>query len=506
MVIAAIRRSALTAGAGVCLMGAVVLAAWALDIEPAKSIVPGYATMKANTAICFLLCSISLLLTGAQKPELSFAKGMAAIGSAAVALSLSLATTVEYLLGSNSGLDEWLFAASPILDESPYPGRMSVATASSFVLLSIALVLLGSRHKKLHVASQYVASSVVWIGFVALVGYSYGAPAPFGGEQLPLVSLAFNSMAIHTSLGFVALGIGAIVIKPDRGLMATVASPLLGGLMARRVLPMAVLVTAGAFVLGMSDRGEAYSSGFLLTLVVVGLLYLITCVIWLNAQSLNQLDEEHCDAREQLRAALLEKTVLLDEMHHRVMSSIEVISNLLDMQLLHAQTPEAREVLDECRSRLRSMSLVHEQLYRSSDGMHLDFESYLKILVDRLIQSRGRSAGDVRSRVEVANVQLPVEKAIPCALIVNELLSNSLKHAFSKDGSGEIRISLEQTSDGMARLSVSDTGVGFPRHVDPDNTPTVGLKLVRTLARQIGGEAQFLSNGGATVHVAFSPV
>ncbi len=187
-------------------------------------------------------------------------------------------------------------------------------------------------------------------------------------------------------------------------------------------------------------------------------------------------------ADEEVRARLAEKDVLLREIHHRVKNNLQVIASLLNLQRRQLTDEAARESLEDSRQRVRSMALVHENLYRSHDLSKLDFGVYLRQLMRDLLRSYGASAIDLD--IAVAEGPLDVDTAVSAGLLVNELAANALRHAFP-DGKGALRIELSHVEGGR-RLIVSDDGVGLPQDFDPESSKGLGLHLVLSLADQLG--------------------
>jgi PAS domain S-box-containing protein len=206
---------------------------------------------------------------------------------------------------------------------------------------------------------------------------------------------------------------------------------------------------------------------------------------------------------EKLKSSLREKEILLKEIHHRVKNNLQIISSLLNLQSGHIHDPRALEVFKEGQGRVRSMALIHEKLYQSDDLARVDFYEYISNLAAYLFRSYEVNSGAVRLNVESEDVMLGVDTAIPCGLIINELVSNSLKHAFPGGGSGLINITLRPAGPERLTLAVSDDGVGLPPGFDVRNTPSLGLQLVNTLARQIGGEVEVTGGAGAEFRITF---
>lgn len=198
-------------------------------------------------------------------------------------------------------------------------------------------------------------------------------------------------------------------------------------------------------------------------------------------------------AEETLAASLKEKEMLLKEIHHRVKNNMQVVCSLLNLQCERLTSAEAIQALRDSQNRVKSMALIHEKLYRSASLSSIDFGEYLRTLVDSLARSYATNS-QVLFDLAVQNVSLGVDSAIPCGLIVNELVSNALKHAFPDNRPGVVTISFAR-ENGYYALGVADDGVGFPPGVDFRDAPSLGLQLVTTLVGQLDGEIDFGSSG-----------
>ncbi len=191
---------------------------------------------------------------------------------------------------------------------------------------------------------------------------------------------------------------------------------------------------------------------------------------------------------ERIKDSLREKDLLLGEIHHRVKNNLQIIHSLLGLQTSRVRDQVALAMLRESQNRVLSMALIHQTLYQSKDFAKVDFGAFLDSLVPTLITSYGINSGRFTVSVEAHDAHLPISAAIPCGLIVNELLTNTLKHGFPQGRQGEIAVRLANGDNGEAVLSVSDDGVGLPDDLDIANATTLGLQLVALLADQIGGE------------------
>jgi PAS domain S-box-containing protein len=207
-------------------------------------------------------------------------------------------------------------------------------------------------------------------------------------------------------------------------------------------------------------------------------------------------------AEEQIKASLREKEVLLKEIHHRVKNNLQAISSLLYLQSRNVKDQETFEMFQDSQNRVKSMSLVHERLYQSQDLARVDFAEYVRNLANHLFRSYGGNTNVIQLRLNVNDVFLGVDTAIPCGLIINELVSNSLKHAFPEGRAGEIRIEL-RADDGQLTLMVSDNGVGFLEDLDFRDTASLGLQLVNMLVEQLEGTIELDRSGGTAFKITF---
>ena len=204
---------------------------------------------------------------------------------------------------------------------------------------------------------------------------------------------------------------------------------------------------------------------------------------------------------EQIQASLSEKEVLLKEIHHRVKNNLQVITSLLTLQSDSVEDHSIREKFEEACNRVRSIGEVHELLYRSPDLARVDFAAYLRRIATYLQEFYGVSPERVSLDIE-ANVKLPLPQAIPCGLIVNELLTNCFKHAFPNGNSGNIHLSLT-SNDGRCVLAVADDGVGMPTGIDIEEMNSLGLSLVSVLSRQLRGEIELQRSTGTRISISF---
>lgn len=213
---------------------------------------------------------------------------------------------------------------------------------------------------------------------------------------------------------------------------------------------------------------------------------------------------ERKHAEEQLKESLKEKEILLREIHHRVKNNMQVISSLLMLQEELSENEKVIEMLKDSQNRITSMALIHEKLYRSENLSKIELKEYIDDLVSGLFQSYGINEDKVALNINAENVLLEIDSAIPCGLIINELVSNSLKHAFPKDESGEINIFIRSKNEDMIELLIGDNGVGIPKDLDFRRTESLGLRIVNVLVEnQLHGEITLNRDKGTEFKIKF---
>jgi two-component sensor histidine kinase/putative methionine-R-sulfoxide reductase with GAF domain len=208
-------------------------------------------------------------------------------------------------------------------------------------------------------------------------------------------------------------------------------------------------------------------------------------------------------AEEMLRATLAEKEVLLREIHHRVKNNLQVISSLLNLEAGQILVEQGVEVLRDSQSRIRAMALVHEHLYRSDNLSSIDFGNYVQILIDQISHSHGALIRQIDIRSDIDNICLPIDAAIPCGLIINELVTNALEHAFPDGRRGTVQIEMKTQPDGSVVLVVSDDGIGVQRDFSLGQADGLGMTLIDTLAKQLEGHVVLDQTEGATFQISF---
>lgn len=222
-----------------------------------------------------------------------------------------------------------------------------------------------------------------------------------------------------------------------------------------------------------------------------------------SVEQLRELNEELASTVAARTAALKEREVMLQEIHHRVKNNLQVIASLINMQSRVMLSEPTRLALQQCRSRVETMAQIHEMLYQSKDYSRVPFAKYTRDLATRILSASGMAATDIVFDFDLEDLSLAVDKAIPCGLILNELIANCVKHAFPGASSGRIRIELRRVAEQRVLLSVGDDGIGIAAEYVPEKASSLGLQLVITLVEQLDAELEILRHPGATFRVVF---
>ena len=205
----------------------------------------------------------------------------------------------------------------------------------------------------------------------------------------------------------------------------------------------------------------------------------------------------------ELSATLKEREVLLQEIHHRVKNNLQVISSLINMQARQLEDASSRDALEECQTRVQAIALIHEKLYQSKNYSSVPFSEYAKSLAANVFSAMGIPSTAIVLDLAIEDLSLAMDKAIPCGLILNELITNSVKHAFPDGRQGIVRVELRKTNEREIVMAVRDNGTGMSAAFDLASSKSLGLSLVYTLVEQLEGRVEILGDGGTTFQISF---
>jgi PAS domain S-box-containing protein len=210
----------------------------------------------------------------------------------------------------------------------------------------------------------------------------------------------------------------------------------------------------------------------------------------------------HKNIEAQMQSSIQEKNVLLKEIHHRVKNNLQIISSLLNLQSMYIDDKKAYEVFKESQNRVKSMAIIHEKLYQSYNFAEINVAEYLKNLTNSIFSSYGINLDVIDLEINAQDIYLDINTAIPCFLLINEVITNCIKHAFPGGRTGKITIDFMKVDDKYS-ITIRDDGVGLPKGLNLEQTNTLGLQLINNLTSQLDGELEVKSNGGTEFRVIF---
>ncbi len=225
----------------------------------------------------------------------------------------------------------------------------------------------------------------------------------------------------------------------------------------------------------------------------------ITLMKW----ELERKEKKRQEAEAFLKKSLEEKDVLLREVHHRVKNNMQIISSILRMQSRNIEDPKLKDILQESQNRIHTMALIHENLYNHESLANIKFSNYIKSLTGNIARTYSNQQANVKFNYQMDDAYLPIDTAIPCGLIINELISNSFKYAFNPGSNGIISILFKELAKNKYQLIVSDNGNGIPSDVDITKTKSLGMKILHKLVQQIDGTLQNDFSNGTKFTITF---
>lgn len=253
--------------------------------------------------------------------------------------------------------------------------------------------------------------------------------------------------------------------------------------------------------LTVEDRHEMFMYNLFFSSASIGFFIYLTLH---NNIKMNKVFEQRINERKAtekaIKQALEEKDILLAEIHHRVKNNLAIIASLFNLQISSIENEEAKNILLDSKNRVKSMALIHDRLYKSEKMSEIDFESYTKDLLDEIISSYPMMGKNINIKSSISTIKLNVNNAIPCGLILNELLTNCYKHAFVGRKSGEINIEFKNIG-GLMKLMVKDNGVGIK--MDYKDSDSLGMVVIQSLSEQLDGKYSFRVDGGTVFELQF---
>jgi len=473
------------------LLGIMVLAGWIFNIPVLVSGNPGFVSMKANTALGFILSSLAFYLARPrgrhQSPKTPPLKAFSPL-LALFVLILVLATLSQYLFDIDLGIDQFLVKDFSSSVGTSAPGRMALNTGVLFILTVISFSL--NLKKGIRIA-QVLSLFLILISLTSILGYIYKVPELYGVQ-------GFTEMSLPTALGFILIGITGLFFHPAEGFVAILALDSTGGYIARRLVPFSVGIPIILIAFRLTiERGGIINLDTDVHIVSVLLITIFLGLVGWFLHSLDIMDKKK-------RRAEQEKETLLREIYHRTNNNMQTIQAMLILQhQKHPDTP-LPQFVELLRQRINAMALVHQKLYSSNNLSRLDLGEYLNELAQMVMKSSPAVSGRLQLHTEMCNVPVLFDTAIPIGLVVHELINNTLKYAFPGDREGEVRISLTRDDSEGIELKVSDNGIGFFADFNVKELNTLGLPLVFSMVEdQLKGSISVTTKGGMSYIIRF---
>lgn len=459
---------------------------WGLGLEAPVRLRDGYAAMAPSTCLCFALCGSALF---AQLRGGLAAEAFRVI--AALSVFATGAVNLGLLTRGDGGIDRALLGDFGGL---PQDG-MAVSTSVCFLLTAVALVLARATGPHAMRARVTAGTAALLVAGFDLVGYV------FDTEALYRLS-SFSAMALHTSLSFVALLIGMLSVRPQDSWMGAIHGDGEGDQSARRLLPLAILapVCLGLATLQMSRAGILDMNSRLSLFATLTML-MLTFAILRNARTVNRHAAHEARALARAREAVQERDFLLEELRHRIKNNLQQLVAMIAIEeRVQAEQAGRPVTLASLNGRVQALATIHELLASTPRPDYVELGHFLERLCEAIAAGR-HAPGVIDIRVEADPWVAHMEVAASIGHIVNELVTNALKHAFAERKAGVVTVQFAECADGRVELVVEDDGVGLPAS---SASGGLGLMLVRSLCQQMhGGFRQMSGPQGTRVVLSF---
>lgn len=509
-------------------MGFMVILGWFTGINILTGDIFNSPPAKFISAVLFILSGFSVLILNRKKNY--FFTRLVQVLSLFI-LFIGVLFLIQYLTGIPLPTDYLPF-------NTPYsvllPGRSRFMSSFNFIIYGIIIFLFTLR-KRIDIG-QSLSILTALIGLMGFTTYFYGLDP----SKTPEI---YAEMAIYTTMMHLLLSSALLCIYPQEGLMKYFTQEYTGNFLSRRVLPVGILSSIGlGFIILYAMNSGIFSSSFAMVIMVNTSIFILVLLILGASEKLSKLDKDRIGyqqdleesleeqktiqleleniviekerAQQKLRklldekeiiqsnleTSLNEKETLIREIHHRVKNNLQIISSLLSLQRGYVDDEYSLDLLHEAQTRVKSMALVHEKLYRSEELSHINMQHYVDSLTRDLLATYNQQGVDLN--LDLEEIKINIETAIPLGLIINELVSNSLKYAFKVKGEGKIDLSLKKYEGGY-QLKVKDNGAGLPSDLDLDNPKTLGLQLVQSLVGQLDGQMEVNNVEGVEFKIQF---
>ena len=451
--------------------------------------------MVPTTAVCLLILAAALVVCD-RYGGIAGAHGAGilrvAAGSVASISVVNLAVLVSGA-GAGAGIDSLLWPDITDLNHT----TQAPATSFCVLLAASAMFRLSLEPRDRDYVFTLSATVGLMLALIAVVGYAFDSQALYG-------VWIFTAMALHTALGFVALFAALLLLRPRLSWVALLLGAGVGSAGLRRVFPVAILGSF-AFCLIASFATEAglFTPNFRLSLLAILIMGLLAAVLLRNAALENVAEREMLAVMSDLRVSVAERDLLLRELNHRVKNNLQQITALIWFQSQNVHDQESKDAFRDTLGRVQALSAVHQLLLAGPAPSEILTRKFCDELCRNIAAAYNVAERNITIDVDVENTRLHIDVAITLGLLVNELVSNAIKHAFQTGKGGTISVKFAPDSDGTAVLTVADNGIG-QSGVSVLPNKGVGMQIIDGLVKQLRGAIVWNRERGTVVTVTLS--
>ncbi len=460
----------------------VLIGGWGMGIVAIRRIRPDFAAMVPTTALVFLLISIAILLQYRPGPLTRLTR-ITHI-TALIVLGVAIADIAVILMTDANGLDMLFWPGMKVFQTD----SMAIATATCMILAGICLWRMEGQSAERD--PIYTAAATVGLIFsgVALIGYIFDSTALYE------VSL-FTAMALHTSISFVALFIALILLRQEAGWASILTGEGGGSAGARRLLPGAIILPFTLCLISLyATRSGIMNANFRISVVAIMMMVLPAAAVLYYANIQNKIESR-------LRAALDDRDLLLREVYHRVKNNLQMTTALLLMGKRATTDEQAKALISATIKRVESIGIVHRLLLSARIPSQLTVSAFLNELCDNIREAGNDTVGQtIGITVNSSDDHIHIETAVTLGLLINEIVTNAIKHAFPDGRNGQITVVFQRQADGDAILRVEDNGIGY----NPGDTPSkegVGTGIISGLVGQLDAVMSINSDAGTAIEI-----
>lgn len=445
-----------------------------------------YAAMVPTTAISILLCAASILCL--SLPLLRYAGTIKKLILTAALLVAAGAATDLLLLyrGIANGIDAYI--APQVFAFQNF--HMSIATAFNLLLMAICLLRLVAFEPRRPDYLFIVAATLGLVSaLVTVLGYSFDVSALYAISW-------FSAMALHTAIAFAALFIGALLLRPGEGWIGILLGKGQGSISARRLIPLVFLVPLTFCLITLwATKSGYFDANFRLSILAIFMMVILSASVLYSATLGNRSESTLFEANLQLKSALQDRELLLQEVYHRIKNNLQMTNSLLRIDIDLLEDTHSKQILTRTTKRIEALGRVHNLLVSAPIPSQVSLRGFVEDLCANIELGSEGVAGEIPILIEAPDKPIHIDFAVPFGLLLNELITNSIKHAFPDRDDGAIRVDIREGDSGDLEVTISDNGIGLNAE-EPGLMGGNGLLITRGLAEQLNSSLSFDSTAG----------